>query len=81
MIPVMTILSWLIIRWKYPPAPGADLFYRISGAPWWQHPLTWMLLLIPLTAGVYFLNVWYVGRLYGQHIRKLQHLLREMEEE
>ena len=81
MIPVMTILSWLIIRWKYPPAPGADLFYRISGAPWWQHPLTWMLLLIPLTIGVYFLNVWYVGRLYGQHIRKLQDLLREMEEE
>ncbi|HVW61883.1 MAG TPA: hypothetical protein VHC48_17640 [Puia sp.] len=81
MIPLMTILSWLIIRWKYPPAPGADLFYRISGAPWWQHPLTWMLLLIPLTIGVYFLNVWYVGRLYGQHIRKLQDLLREMEEE
>jgi hypothetical protein len=40
-----------------------------------------MLLLIPLTIGVYFLNVWYVGRLYGQHIRKLQDLLREMEEE
>ncbi|MBN9385742.1 MAG: hypothetical protein J0H74_33615 [Chitinophagaceae bacterium] len=81
MIPIMTILSWLIIRWKFPPAPGADLFYRISGMPWWQHPLTWLLLLIPLTAGVYFLNVWYVGRLYGQHIRKLQDLLREMDEE
>lgn len=81
MIPVMTILTWLIIRWKYPPIPGADLFYRLSGLPWWQHPLTWLTLLIPLTIGIYFGNVWYVGRLYGQHIRKLQELLREMEEE
>lgn len=81
MIPVMTILTWLIIRWKYPPIPGADLFYRLSGLPWWQHPLTWLTLLIPVTIGIYFGNVWYVGRLYGQHIRKLQELLREMEEE
>ena len=81
MIPIMTILSWLIIRWKFPPAPGADLFYRISGSPWWQHPLAWIALIIPLTVGIYFVNLWYVNRLYGQHIRKLQDLLREMEEE
>jgi hypothetical protein len=80
MIPIMAILTWLIIRWKFPPLPGADLFYRISGSPWWQHPLIWLAMLIPVTVGVYFLNVWYVGRLYGQHIRKLQDLLREMEE-
>ena len=81
MIPVMTALTWLIIRWKYPPIPGADLFYRLSGLPWWQHPLTWLTLLVPVTIGMYFVNAWYVGRLYGQHIRKLQDLLREMEEE
>jgi len=80
MIPVMTIFTWLIIRWKFPPAPGADLFYRISGSPWWQHLLTWVALLIPVTVGIYFVNLWYVNRLYGQHIRKLQELLREMEE-
>ena len=81
MIPVMIVLSWLIIRGNFPPVPGADLFYRLSGSPWWQRPLTWMIVLIPLTIGVYFLNAWYVGRLYGRHIRKLQDLLREMEEE
>ena len=81
MIPIMTILSWLIIRRKFPPVPGADLFYRISGSPWWQHPLIWIGLLIPVTVGIYFVNLWYVNRLYGQHIRKLQDLLREMEEE
>lgn len=81
MIPVMTIATWLIVRWKYPPLPGADLFYRLSGLPWWQHPLAWLTLLVPITIGIYFINFWYVGRLYGRHIRKLQELLREMEEE
>ena len=81
MIPIMTILSWLIIRWNFRPAPGAALFYQISGAPWWQHPLTWIAFLVPVTVGMYFVNGWYVHRLYGQHIRKLQDLLREMEEE
>ena len=81
MIPVMTILSWLIIRQRFPPAPGAALWYQLSGAPWWQHPLAWAALLIPFTVGIYFINLWYVNRLYGQHIRKLQELLREMEEE
>ena len=81
MIPVMFILSWLIIRWKFPAAPGADLFYQLSGTPWWQHPLIWAVFLIPVTVGIYFVNLWYVHRLYGRHIRKLQDLLREMEEE
>ena len=81
MIPVMFILSWLIIRWKFPAPPGADLFYQLSGTPWWQQPLIWAVFLIPVTVGIYFVNLWYVHRLYGRHIRKLQDLLREMEEE
>ncbi|HVU55098.1 MAG TPA: hypothetical protein VHD83_08575 [Puia sp.] len=81
MIPVMIILSWLIIRQKFPVTPGADLFYQLSGTPWWQQPLMWSIFLPPLTVGVYFVNLWYVHRLYGRHIRKLQDLLREMEEE
>lgn len=35
---------------------------------------------IVLTISVYFLNRWYVGRLYGQHIKKLKYLVRQMEE-
>ena len=81
MIPVMFILYWLIIRSRFPAAPGADLFYQLSDTPWWQHPLVWAVFLIPFTVGLYFVNLWYVHRLYGQHIRKLQDLLLEMEEE
>jgi hypothetical protein len=81
MIPLMVLLSWLIIRQKFPVTPGADLFYQLSGTPWWQHPLVWAFFLIPFTIGVYFVNLWYVHRLYGRHIRNLQDLVQEMEEE
>ena len=81
MIPVMTVFAWLIIRWKYPPPPGAALFYQISGISWWQSPLFWISLSAPLTIGIYYVNVWYVNKLYGRHIKKLQDLLAEMETE
>lgn len=35
---------------------------------------------IVITILAYFLNVWYVNRLYGQHVKKLKDLLRQMDE-
>jgi hypothetical protein len=35
---------------------------------------------VALTASMYFLNRWYVNKLYGQHIQKLKELLMQMEE-
>jgi Ca2+/Na+ antiporter len=35
---------------------------------------------IALTVGIYFLNRWYVNKLYGQHIQRLKELLFQMEE-
>jgi hypothetical protein len=35
---------------------------------------------IVLTISIYFLNRWYVNRLYGQHIKKLKYLVHQMEE-
>ena len=32
-----------------------------------------------LSVGMYFLNKWYLNRLYGRHIKKLKELLKEME--
>ncbi|HEY4206570.1 MAG TPA: hypothetical protein VGM31_07155 [Puia sp.] len=80
-VPVMVLLTWFIIRQQFPATPGADLYYQLSGTPWWQQPFVWTILLLPLTVGIYFVNWWYVHRLYGRHIGKLQDLLREMEEE
>lgn len=35
---------------------------------------------IIITVAIYFLNIWYVYRLYGQHIKRLKNLLRDMDE-
>lgn len=35
---------------------------------------------VVLTIILYFVNIWYVNRLYGQHVKKLKTLLRETEE-
>lgn len=35
---------------------------------------------IVVTIGLYFLNRWYVNRLYGRHVKKLRKLLQETEE-
>jgi hypothetical protein len=80
-IPVMAILSWLIIHWKLPSTPGSELLYRLEAPRWWTRPLFWGLLLAPVTIGIYYVNAWYVNKLYGRPIKKLQELLQEMNEE
>jgi hypothetical protein len=79
-IPVTFFLAYAIIAWKLPSA-GSALYYRLHPMPWWANPIYWMILLVPVTIGSYFANAWYVNKLYGRHIKKLQDLLREMDEE
>ena len=35
---------------------------------------------VVITAGMYFLNKWYINKLYGQHINYLKDLLKQMDE-
>ena len=42
--------------------------------------LTFAIIGIALAVGIYFLNRWYVNKLYGQHIQRLKELLMQMEE-
>ncbi len=87
MIPVVFLLSYAIIRWRLPSAAGvfgeggSALYHRLHPAPWWGSPVFWLILMVPLTIGIYYMNAWYVNRLYGRHIKKLQELLQEMNEE
>lgn len=80
-IPVTAFLTYAIVHWRLPHATGTQLYHRLSPAPWWTNSLFWLLLLIPLTVVSYYFNAWYVNKLYGRHIKKLQELLREMDEE
>ena len=63
MIPLAYIVAYLIIRWKLPSV----------------NPNPWLILLIPITIGMYYINASYVNRLYGRHIKKLQDLLSELD--
>ena len=48
-------------------------------APSWLEPFL-LLLIIPVSIGLHFLNKRYFYKLYGRHIQKLQDLLQEMDE-
>jgi hypothetical protein len=47
---------------------------------WWRKVLLLFGFGCVLTVAVYFLNCWYIHKLYGRHVRKLQDLLQEMDE-
>lgn len=49
-------------------------------APHWLQPALLSILLAPVGLGSFFLNRWYIHKLYGRHIKKLKQLLREMDE-
>lgn len=52
----------------------------ISVSSMWRKGLLLFALTAGLTVAVYFMNRWYIHKLYGRHIRKLEELLREMDE-
>jgi len=80
-MPFTAIYCYAILHWNLPHASGIQLYHRLSPAPWWANSIYWLLLLAPLTIAIYYLNAWYINKLYGRHIKKLQELLREMDEE
>jgi hypothetical protein len=78
-VPLAYLISWLIIRWKLPSA--SSLYQRLHPAPFWASPTLWLILLVPMTVGIYFMNAAYIDRLYGRYIKKLQELLQELDSE
>lgn len=80
LIPLAYVTAWLIIRWKL-AAATSQLYVRLHPTPFWASPTFWLILLVPLTTGIYLINSSYVNRLYGRHIKKLQHLLDELDSE
>jgi hypothetical protein len=80
-IPAMAILTYVIFHLQLFYPGEATVYHRLSPAPWWKSSTVWLLMLVPFTAIMYYFNAWYINRLYGRHIKKLQELLREMDEE
>jgi len=72
--PVAYFASGFIVLFKYPAQNGSSVF-AASGAY-----MVFVTIGLLLTVGSYFLNKWYIKKLYGQHINKLKELLQQMEE-
>ena len=80
-IPTMAILTYLIFHFQLFYPDNTKVYHSLSPAPWWKNSTIWLLMLVPFTVAMYYFNVWYINKLYGRHIKKLQELLREMDEE
>lgn len=80
--PAAYFVAGLIIFFKTPPRATDDkmppMFTHITGHDYF---VLFTISGVALAIGSYFLNIWYVNRLYGRHINKLKNLLNQMEEE
>ncbi len=56
-----------------------SLFFPGEHNPMWKAILAWVILTAIVTFLFYFLNKWYVRKLYGKHVEKLKEVLSEME--
>ena len=76
----MIFLGWLAWH-KIPQISPENMFFISDQNPWWKAMLTWLTLALPLTVALYFINRWYVDRLYGRHLRHLRRIWEEMRED
>lgn len=77
--PVSMLFLFGILYLKSPP-PQSSIFY-VAPDFVWKAILIWFIVTGIITLIFYFLNVWYIRKLYGKHIETLQQLLNEMKEE
>jgi hypothetical protein len=76
----LTILFFSIILYLKSPVLPSTVFFPGKGYPVWETCITWIVVILISTLLAFYLNKWYVRKLYGKHIQKLKELLAEMEE-
>lgn len=73
----MVIVIALLYAWE-------TLHYamKLRGLPirWWLEQPFLFVVLAPFAVGLFFLNKWYVNKLYVRHVEQLDAILREMDE-
>jgi 4-hydroxybenzoate polyprenyltransferase len=80
-VPLAFFFFAIIIYYKFPATAKRSLFFTSPENPLWRALLVWVIVTTALTIVIYYLNKWYVQKLYGKHILKLKEMLREMEDE
>src|ERR1700761_408077 len=76
-----TIITVLAILMAYMTMRYSLLGHGVPLATgWWRQPAWNLFYLIPFAVILHHFNKGYVNKLYGRHLRKLQDLVREMDE-
>jgi 4-hydroxybenzoate polyprenyltransferase len=80
---VLAPVSLLFFAWllniKRSTNTNLNILYPSPENPLWKVALGWVLLTVIITILFYFMNKWYVRKLYGKHVEKLKDVLSEME--
>lgn len=79
LFPVAMIATGMIVFF-YSPDISNEL-KDLSGKTMWVFTAVLVLCSAVLTVPMYFLNKWYVRKLYGQHVEKLKTIVEEMNED
>lgn len=79
-IPVLMIVFGVVFYYKWPALIGKTVLFPSANNPVWKFLLVWVVLLVGITLITWLVNGAYVNLLYGRHIKKLKHLLTQMNE-
>jgi Flp pilus assembly protein TadB len=80
LIPVCILFLGLLMYGKLPRPSWSNPFYTDSHHSLWQVILLWTAIVLFASIAIYFLDRWYVNRLYNRQIKKLKEMLREINE-
>lgn len=81
MVPVLIIWLWLILYNRLPSVQNSFHFWPSAAVSFLKTGFAWALILGFFSIIFYFINKWYIHKLYGRHIAKLRSVLNEMEQE
>jgi 4-hydroxybenzoate polyprenyltransferase len=73
----MVFFGWLLQR-KGRLSASDTIFFASEQNPLWRAILAWVVLTSLTTLIMYYINKWYVRKLYGRHVEKLRAILDEM---
>jgi Flp pilus assembly protein TadB len=73
----MLFFGWLLYTKARYISPG-NIFFPSEQNPMWKVMMAWSVLTIITTIVMYYINKWYVRKLYGRHVEKLREVLAEM---
>jgi ABC-type Fe3+ transport system permease subunit len=79
-LPLLIIGLWFILYHRLSGLRESFHFLPNAGTSFFKSGLAGLILLLLFTVVLYYVNKWYIHKLYGRHIAKLRAVLREMEE-